>query len=131
MLSRKRVLVVEDEFLQTMFLNNSLLQLGFDEVHTASSVVMGSQIMSEQDFDIGFFDVNLRGQSGVPLAERFHAKGGRVVFISAHQVAPDVISKLGAIYMPKPISYSALSKCLMKLDEVDDMLMGKMSRDVA
>lgn len=99
-----------------MLLNDYLSQLGFAEVHIASSSIMGDTVMDEEKFDIGFFDVNLRGCSGIKLAERFHAMGGRVVFVSGYDVAPEILTRLKAIHLPKPITPGALSRCLALLD---------------
>jgi|ERR1700758_735267 CheY-like chemotaxis protein len=78
-LSGLRVLVVEDEALISMFIEDTLTDLGCIAVGIASGFQDAMDKLSSVTFDVAILDVNLNGTHTYPLAECLKEK--RVPFV--------------------------------------------------
>jgi two-component system, response regulator PdtaR len=67
-MSRRRVLVVEDEVLLAMEIEDVLVEAGFDVVGPASSVARALQLVSDRRPDAAVLDVTLVGEKVTPVA---------------------------------------------------------------
>src|SRR5437016_9975311 len=82
---RRRILVVEDDYLVALQFENALTEAGFDVVDIASTAEEAVQFVPEHQAELVLMDVRLAGpQDGIHAAgeilERF---GIRSIFISA------------------------------------------------
>ena len=82
--SRKRVLVVEDELLIALHLKDILTEIGFD-ADLAENVADGLQLVENHDFDIALLDVNVEGASSFEIADTLIGKNVPVVFITGYR----------------------------------------------
>lgn len=75
MLSRQRVLVVEDELLLAMMIEDMLADLGCEAVSTAKTVDEALALIDAHVFDAAMLDMNLNGNTSHLVAEALVARG--------------------------------------------------------
>ncbi len=83
-----RVLVAEDEALNSMLLEDMLLQLGADAVGFVTSVAEIIGTVEKQAWDIVTLDVNLNGEHPYDVAAVLRQRGTPFVFVSGYDVLP-------------------------------------------
>ncbi|PZN95104.1 MAG: response regulator [Alphaproteobacteria bacterium] len=89
---RRRILVVEDEYVIAMDLALELEELGFEVVGPAGSVSEALALVDRGDrLDGAILDVNLRNERVYPVADALAARGVRFVFASGYdaRLMPD------------------------------------------
>ena len=100
-----RVLLVEDEFLISEWVAESLSEQGF-AVHTASNAVEALRYLATEPVDVLFTDINLSGgMDGAALARRARTllPDLPVVYASARANLLDPTLRVpGSIFVPKP-----------------------------
>lgn len=69
-ISGTRVLVVEDEFFIADDLSRALTKAGASVVGPCATFRKAEQAIAEGGFDCAILDLNLSGESGVPLADQ-------------------------------------------------------------
>jgi CheY-like chemotaxis protein len=79
-----RVLLVEDEFMIAEFIAGLLTAHGMTVAGTAGSVAAALSAIETVDFDCALLDVNLKGDSIAPVADRLAAQGRRYVFLTGY-----------------------------------------------
>lgn len=79
----RRVLVVEDESRIAMLIRDTLEDLGC-EVILASRLDDARTKADSLDFDVALLDVDLNGESSLPIATRFAARGVRFVLATGY-----------------------------------------------
>lgn len=112
--SGARVLLVEDNFLVGLGLRRQLERLGCDVVGPLASVDETlSRLATEQPIDCAVLDVNLRGGTSVPLAERFHGAGTPFFFITGYQSPIHLSDRLASVdRIMKPVEQHTLRTAL-------------------
>ena len=75
MLTGKRVLVVEDEYYIADDLRRMLSAAGATVVGPCGSLAKAEAALDEENFDCAVIDLNLAGESAVPIAERLASEG--------------------------------------------------------
>jgi len=109
------VLLVEDEFLISEWVSQSLAEQGFD-VRTVSNAADALQLLAALPVDVLFTDINLPGgMDGAALARR--AREMRpdlpVVYASARATLFKQDSRVpGAIFVPKPYEPALVGRLL-------------------
>lgn len=86
---RTSALIVEDSYMLAVDLTNLLKELQFQEVERAATVENAIALIEEKSFDYCFLDINLRGESSFPVADRLMAKGMNFCFVSGYGVSAD------------------------------------------
>ena len=79
-----RVLVVEDELMIRMLLDDMLRELGCTVAAEAGRMDEALAAVGKGDFDIAILDVNLNGETTVPVAEALAARGLPFVFATGY-----------------------------------------------
>jgi CheY-like chemotaxis protein len=79
-----RVLVVEDELMIRMLLEDMLDELGYTIAAQAARIDEALDAAKNAAFDIAILDVNLDGQTIVPVAEALDARGMPFVFATGY-----------------------------------------------
>ena len=79
-----RVLVVEDELMIRMLLEDMLGELGYTVAAQAARVEEALDAAKNAAFDVAILDVNLNGQTVVPVAEALDARGMPFVFATGY-----------------------------------------------
>jgi CheY-like chemotaxis protein len=82
--ARTRVLVVEDELMIRMLLEDMLGELGYTVAAQAARVEEALDAAKNAAFDVAILDVNLNGQTVVPVAEALDARGMPFVFATGY-----------------------------------------------
>jgi CheY-like chemotaxis protein len=79
-----RVFVVEDEALVSMFIDDTLSDIGCTTVSIAGSLADAMQKVATLAFDAAILDVNLQGEQTFPVAELLNQKGIPFVFSTGY-----------------------------------------------
>jgi DNA-binding response OmpR family regulator len=74
-LNGARVLVIEDEFYIADDLRRTLKAAGAELVGPYSTVATASRAVDDGHFDCAVIDLNLHGESAIPIAERLFQDG--------------------------------------------------------
>ena len=98
------VLVVEDEFLIAMDLEAMLTEHGWRVLGPAATVSMALSLLEDGEMpDVALLDVNLRGETVVPVAEVLRERGVPIVLASAYDHADSMADVLaGSPNIGKP-----------------------------
>jgi CheY-like chemotaxis protein len=87
LLQNKTVLIVEDEFLIAELLEDMLVELGWASFEKATSVSKALEALSNIIPDLVILDLNLDGQSSLPVAETLRARNIPFVLSSGYGLA--------------------------------------------
>ena len=109
---RTRVLVVEDELMIRMLLEDMLGELGYTVAAQAARVDEALDAAKNATFDVAILDVNLNGQTVVPVAEALDARGIPFVFATGY----------GEQALPEPYRDRPTLKKPFQLDGLKQML---------
>jgi len=80
---RRRILVVEDNFLVATLLSEILEAAGWQVVGPVAHLATALEAAASEDFDLAVLDVNLGGQTVYPVAEVLDARRVPFVFVTA------------------------------------------------
>jgi DNA-binding response OmpR family regulator len=80
----QRVLVVEDEMMVALFLEDALLDLGFEVVGPALHLDDALKLAQEAILDFAILDVNLNGLQSFPVADALRARGIPFLFATGY-----------------------------------------------
>jgi DNA-binding response OmpR family regulator len=111
-MGQRSILVVEDEPLIAMMLEDFLESLGHSVSATCESV---SEALVEADkggFDIAILDVNLKGESVWPVAERLHDKRIPFVLATGGHVDPPPAKFANVPVIEKPYTVDRVTPAL-------------------
>jgi DNA-binding response OmpR family regulator len=109
----RRVLIVEDDLLISMFLEEMLQDLGYEVMGTACRLDEALTLSQQLDFDVAILDMNLAGESSAPVAQLLEKKG--IPFVLATGYRDDVASQgngAGHPVVTKPFGVDALQVAL-------------------
>lgn len=114
-LSGARVLLVEDEYYIADDLRRTLEEAGAKVIGPFSTVARAQEAVDDGGFDCAVIDLNLRGESGVPIAEDLMSAGKSFVIATGYGSAavPDHLD--GVPRIEKPFDSPALLQLVEKL----------------
>ena len=81
---KRRILVVEDDFLVATLLAEILESAGWQVVGPVAHLVTALDAAASEDLDLAVLDVNLGGQTVYPVAEVLDARRVPFVFVTAY-----------------------------------------------
>ncbi|MBW0006547.1 MAG: response regulator [Sphingomonas sp.] len=114
-LDGKRVLLIEDEYYIADEVRRILEDLGAEIVGPVASVQTANAALDEGAFDCAVLDLNLHGESAIPVAERLAAEG-RSFAIATGYGSPAVPEGLRNVpRIEKPFDPQALIELLAQL----------------
>lgn len=127
-LKDKRVLIVEDDWLQANELASHLSQLGAEIVGPAANIASGLKLAPAAE--IAVLDVDLKGEAVFPVADELKDRGVPIVFYSAYSKSRLPPRFRGTSHLAKPSRlpvleeaiYSAIINSEPKTESVADML---------
>lgn len=101
-LEKKRVLIVEDEFLLGFSLREDLCEAGADVTGPLSTIGEALEAVSSEPFDIVLLDINLRGEMSFAVADELLAKNVPFVFLTGYhsEVVPERFRPLPRLAKP-------------------------------
>src|SRR5262249_24108691 len=79
-----RILIVEDELMIRILLEDMLQELGYSIAAEAARVEEALEATRNTDFDLAILDVNLNGQTVLPVADALAARGTPFVFATGY-----------------------------------------------
>jgi DNA-binding NtrC family response regulator len=114
-LAGKTVLLVEDEYYIADDLRRTLNDAGAAIVGPFATVSKAHQALDEGKFDCAVIDLNLHGESGLPLADRLMQQGKSFAIATGYGEGgvPDEYSKVPRI--EKPFDPRALLQIMRQL----------------
>lgn len=121
-MKRKKVLIVEDDFIIRLFLSKVLVSLNFDIIGIAGSYEESMKILEKNSPDVIIMDIGINGnKDGIEASSLINQKIKiPVIFITGNSDAPTLerakkANPLLLIY--KPIDENALRNELEKIKE--------------
>ena len=113
--ARRRILVVEDEFLIRMLLEDMLTDLGYELVGVAGRVDEAAEMAQTKEFDLAILDVNLDGHDVYPVADLISKRGLPFMFVTGYggRGLPD--NYRGRPTLQKPFQMDELQRMLSQL----------------
>ena len=113
--ARRRILVVEDEFLIRMLLEDMLTDLGYELVGVAGRVDEAAEMAQTKEFDLAILDVNLDGHDVYPVADLISKRGLPFMFVTGYggRGLPD--NYRGRPTLEKPFQMDELQRMLAQL----------------
>lgn len=118
-LSGSRILLIEDEYYIADDLRRTLKNAGAEVVGPFSTVAQAGDALDRGDFDCAVIDLNLHGESAIPIADRLLADGRRFAIATGYGSAavPDRLS--GVPRIERPFDPSALLQLVADLPCAD------------
>jgi DNA-binding NtrC family response regulator len=114
----RRVMIVEDELLVAMELESLLEDQGCAVVGPAPTVDRALALLDRERPDAVILDVNLDGQTAVPVAAALNARGVPFVLATGYGNAQACEPELkGAPRIDKPVSHDRLVRVLARILE--------------
>jgi DNA-binding response OmpR family regulator len=102
------ILLVEDEFLIAIDVQMRLQEAGYPVLNPVGSVEEALAILDEQPVGAAILDMNLRGTTSTPIAERLQADGTPFVFLSGNDTYHQDEKFANHPVLTKPIDYANL-----------------------
>ncbi len=84
---RRRVLIVEDEYLAALAIEGLVHAHGYDVVGPVSSVEGGLDRIRECEIDAALLDINLRGRLVTPIAKALADRSIPYILVTAYEHA--------------------------------------------
>ncbi|MEZ6012700.1 MAG: response regulator [Hyphomonas sp.] len=109
------ILLVEDEFLIAMDLQMQIEAAGYKVKGPAASVEAGMSILDDGPVCCAILDMNIRGSTSFPIAERLAEEGTPFIFLSGNDAYRLMDQFAGHTVLTKPINYPEL---LAKVKEI-------------
>lgn len=108
MVARRRILVVEDDWLIATDHTDILEEIGYQVLGPVSSVSATLQMIDGLHIDAAVLDLNLNGQASYPIAELLILKGVPFLFVSGYSVH-DLRKEFAEVrLLSKPVDKTAL-----------------------
>jgi CheY-like chemotaxis protein len=108
----RNILVVEDEPLIAMMLEDFLESLGHTIAASCDNLSDALTKAEMDGYDVAILDVNLKGESVWPVAERLKARGVPFVIASGGHVEPPPAEFASAPMLEKPYTIDRITPAL-------------------
>jgi DNA-binding response OmpR family regulator len=110
-----RILVVDDEPLISMLVEGWLKELGCEVVGPARSLQDGLDLVAHAELDGAILDVNLAGESSLPLANALRLKGVPVAFATGDSGLDEDAGFTDPILLNKPFMFEDVKAVVGRL----------------
>jgi DNA-binding NtrC family response regulator len=112
----RRVLIVEDELLVAMELESLLEEQGCAVVGPAATVARALALLDGERLDAAILDVNLDGQTAIPVAAALNEQGIPFLLATGYGAAQASEPELkDAPRVDKPVSHDRLVRTLARI----------------
>ena len=102
------ILLVEDEFLIAIDVQMRLQEAGYAVLDPVGSVEEALAILDAHSVKAAILDMNLRGDTSTPIAERLQAEGTPFIFLSGNDTYHQDERFANHTVLTKPIDYANL-----------------------
>ena len=113
--ARKRVLLVEDEFLLSAVLSADLQECGYEVLGPFATLSRGMEAVESESFDGAILDINLKGEMVYPLAEELLRRGIPFLFLSGYEAANVPAVFRGHTRLAKPADPDVLLRAVRNM----------------
>jgi DNA-binding response OmpR family regulator len=113
--ARKRVMLVEDEFLLSAVLSADLQDFGYDVLGPYPTLSRGMEAVESESFDGAILDINLKGEMVYPLAEELLRRGIPFLFLSGYEAANMPAAFRGHARLAKPANPAVLLRAVRNM----------------
>ena len=113
-LTRRHVLVVEDQYLVAEEVRRVVMRLGGEVLGPVGAVEVALDLMEERRPDLALLDVNLHGAMVDPLARRLRDMGVPVIFATGYSPGSLSPEFHDAPHLDKPITPATLAAALAR-----------------
>ena len=98
----RRVLIVEDESTISMFIEDVLIDLGYEVVGIAATLPDALKLAQDTPCDVAILDVNLNGTQTFDVAAVLHDKGTPFIFSTGYGTAiiPEPFNRAPVLQKP-------------------------------
>lgn len=111
----RRILVIEDEALVAMLVEDALIDAGFDVIGPARSVSEALALLADDLPTAAVLDLNLCGETSVPVADELVARGIPFVVATGYGAAGLPDGHRHVPVLPKPYDPADLTAALERL----------------
>lgn len=115
-----RVLIVEDEPIIAMTAEDLVEDMGCIVAGSAASLAEATALAAAGQFDIAMLDINLNGETSLPVAAMLQQARVPFVFTTGYGSAAPVAAFAGVEIVKKPYGAAVLSAALGRLSAVLD-----------
>lgn len=101
---KRRVLVVEDDFLVALTTIDVLESIGCEIVGPAARVAAAFEFIQSESLDAAVLDINISGEMAWPVAEELQRRGVPFLFLTAYpqlSTIPDYLATI--VRLEKPL----------------------------
>ncbi len=102
------ILLVEDEFLIALDLQMRLQEAGYNVLDPVASVEEAMAVLDKTRVCAAILDMNIRGSTSFPIAERLEADGTPFIFLSGNDTYRLQEKYSDRMVLTKPIDYEQL-----------------------
>lgn len=110
--AKRRVLIVEDEYLVAMLVEDMLQGLGYEVASIASNIEAAKSAAQLGEFDVAILDVNLNGAFSNPVADILVARNIPFIFATGYGKAGPHETFAAAPSLQKPFDEADLGRAL-------------------
>jgi len=114
-LAGKRILVVEDEFFIADDLERELAAVGAEIVGPAATIDRAAALVDAGGLDAAVLDVNLRGSTVYPIADRLTAAGVPFIFATGYDAGVIPAAYRHIPRCEKPVSPQLVAEALRRV----------------
>jgi DNA-binding response OmpR family regulator len=112
----RRALVVEDEVMIAMYVEDLLMELGYEVAGIATGFDQALPLAKEGDFDLAVLDINLDGRLSFPIADVLRERGIPFLFASGYGSKGMIDDYRNAVRIQKPFLSHDLAQAIAKID---------------
>jgi CheY-like chemotaxis protein len=115
--TKRRVLVVEDEYLVALLVEDMLGQLGYEVKAIASNLAAATEAAQSGEFDVAILDVNLNGALSSPVADILAERSIPFIFATGYGRQGPHERFTGTPALQKPFEEADLARALSSVLE--------------
>jgi PAS domain S-box-containing protein len=115
-MSRKKILLVEDDAMIAMEMEERLIEMGYAVIGPAATIEAAESAIAREMPDAALLDANLRGRTTVDLGASLIARGVKVAFCTGYEEVKGLPAHMADVpVLTKPVLDDALSRMLKAL----------------
>jgi DNA-binding response OmpR family regulator len=114
---RRRIFLVEDEYLITVLIGDMLAELGHDLAETADRLDSALTLARDGSFDLAHIDLTLKGAVTYPVAAALVSRGVPFAFVTGRGAEDIDPAYAGIPVLRKPFRRRDLTEIVTRLEQ--------------